>query len=150
MLQRKTGLPWKQGATAKSHTGGGATTVASLSQHASACLWTIKAALSGLALVRQPPSNRKTPLRAGPHTPAAGCQKRPSLGPYLLCPWPLASLHIWRHGGSRDPSSRTTSAPGLHCGTPKRSKAASVPDSCGWTTHRGGDKTKAEPQRQGN
>ena len=36
-LWRKTGLPWKQDATAESHAQGGATVVTSLSPHASAC-----------------------------------------------------------------------------------------------------------------
>ena len=56
-LQRRTRLPWEQGATAESHARGGATIVASLPPHAGACLQTIKEALSGLALARWLPSN---------------------------------------------------------------------------------------------
>ena len=106
--------------------------------------------LSGLALNCLLPGARKTPARAGPHVPYAGRRKRPSLRPYLLHPWPPASLCIWCRWGSRDPSSHTTSAPGPHRARPKSSKAASGPDSCGRTTRRGGDKTKAEPQGRGD
>ena len=138
------------GATAESHTGGGATIVASLSPHAGTCWRTIKEALSGLALTCLLPGTKNSPARASPHVPYAGCQKRPSLGPYLLRPWSLASLHIWHHQGSCHPSSHTTSAPGPHWGRPTSSKTSSRPDSCGWTTQRGGDKTKAEAQGWGD
>ena len=43
-LWRKTGLPWKQGTTAESYIGGGATIVASLSPHNGSCRRTIKEA----------------------------------------------------------------------------------------------------------
>ena len=109
-----------------------------------------KKALSGLALVCLLPGTRKTPARVGHHAPYAGCQKRPSLGPYLLCPWLLASLCIWSLRVSCDPSSHTTSVPGPHRGRPKSCKAASGPDLCGWTTCRGGDKIKADLQGQGD
>ena len=154
------------GATVESHAGGGATIVAFFSPHAGACQWTIKEAsqgwlsgagcgaikkaLSGLALTRLMPGSRKSPARAGLHEPYARCQKRPSLEPYLLHPWPPASLRIWCHQGSHDPSSHSTSASCPHWGRPKSSKAASGPDSCGWTTCRGGDKTKAEAQGWGD
>ena len=107
-----------------------------------------KEAHSGLALVHWLLSNKKSPLRAGPHVPYARQQKRPSLG--LLHPWPPASLRIWCTWGSHDPSSHTTSAPGPHRGRPKSSKADSGQDSCRWTTYRAGDKTKAEPQGWGD
>ena len=112
------------GATAESHTGGGATIVASLSTHTSACQWTIKEALLGLALTRLLLGVRKNLARAGPQVPYVGCQKRPSLGPYLLRPWLPASLRIWHHWGSRHPSSHTTFAPGPHWGRPMSSKAS--------------------------
>ena len=106
----------------------------------------------------------ESPLRAGPHMPAAGCQKNPTQGwpSHALC-WvpekyltraislvPLLpdSLSIWSRLGSYNPNSHTTSVPGSHRDRPKRSKTASGPDSCGWTTRRGGDKTRAEPQGQ--
>ena len=130
--------------------GGGTTIVASLSPHAGACQWTIKEAPSGLALMHQLLGTRKKQARDGPHTPYARHHKRPSLGPYLLCPWLPASLRIWSCRGSHDPSSHTTSEPCPHWGRSKSSKAASGSDTCGWTTCRGGDKTKAEPQGRGN
>ena len=95
-------------------------------------------------------NNKRRPLSVTPHVPHAKSQKRPSLGPYILHPWLQASLCIWCPQGSCDPSSHTTSAPWPHWGRPKNSKAASGPDSCGWTTRRGGDKTKAEPQGWGD
>ena len=51
-----------------------------------------KKALSGLALACLLPAARKTPARAHLHAPYTRHQKRPSLGPYLLHPWPSASL----------------------------------------------------------
>ena len=47
----------------------------------------LKKVPSGLALACLLPGARKSPARAGTHTPYAGCQKRPSLGPYLLHLW---------------------------------------------------------------
>ena len=46
-----------------------------------------KEALSGLTLGCWPPSNRKSPLRAGPCTPVARHQKKPSQG------WPSCALY---------------------------------------------------------
>ena len=55
-----------------SHTRGRATIVTSLSPHAGACQRTIKEACLRLPLVFQLPSNKKSPLRAGPQVPPAG------------------------------------------------------------------------------
>ena len=63
MPTRKTGLPWKQGAIAESCRGRSHYCNLSLPTHQH---WL--------------PSNLKSPLRAGPHLPYAGHQKRPSLG----------------------------------------------------------------------
>ena len=129
MPTRKTGLPWKQGAIAESCRGRSHYCNLSLPTHQH---WL--------------PSNLKSPLRAGPHLPYAGHQKRPSLGPYLLHLWLPASLWIWCCRGSWDPNSHTASAPCPNWGRTKSSKAATGPDSCGWNTCRGGDKTKLNPR----
>ena len=68
-----------------------------------------KKGLSGLVPTRWLPGARKSLASAGPHAPYARCQKRPSLGPYLLCLWPLASLHIWHCWGF--PASRAVIPP---------------------------------------
>ena len=99
-----------------------------------------------MALARLLPGARKSPARAGPDAPYTGCQKRPSLGPHPLRPWPPASLRIWHCRGSRDPSSHTTSMPCPHWGRPKSSKAASGPDSVGGPHAEVGIKPKLNPR----
>ena len=126
---------------------------------------TIKEACSALAIARWLLSNKICSLRDGPLTPAPGSLKKPGQG------WPSHTLHgapekALTRAISLEPvaarfpahlaplgllgSKQTTSAPGPHWGRTKSSKAASRPDSCGWTTRRGGDKPKAEPQGRGD
>ena len=113
----------------------------------STCRQTVEKATSGLAITHLPqaiekdlselafacllPGTRKSPARAGPHVPYARHQKSPSLGPYILRPWPPASLSIVHHWGSRDPKSYTTFVPCPHWGRPKCSRAAPGAGSCG-------------------
>ena len=126
---------------------------------------TIKEARSGLALTRLLPDARKTPARAGPHVPYAGRQKNPGQGwpSRALCQAPEKALtraislapmaagfpvHLARPGLPRSKQSDHLCTQFSQGQT--QELQGSLRTRLLWVDHRGGDKTKAEPQGQGN
>ena len=68
---------------------------------------------------------------------------------YFLLPQPPIPLSTWCCQNPSDPSSCTTSTPGLQRGKSNPSRVASGANSSGRPTYRGGNKTTTESQGQG-
>ena len=97
-----------------------------------------------------PPGTRKSPHQGW--LSCASCQKlgkAPPKAESIPLVAPSFPVHL-SLPGTCDPGSRATSMPCLHQGRLNCSRAALGADSCEWPTHRGGDKTTAEPQGQGD